>query len=107
MRELRRLGQSIPALPVVSALNERLINLFPSSAPDLSAFPPDRNFMYSEAVRRQTFARWPHSIYKWAGAEAMAQAGFYHQPTTADDDRAMCFTCNVCLVCWEPTDEPW
>ena len=19
----------------------------------------------------------------------------------------MCFTCNVCLVCWEPTDEPW
>lgn len=19
----------------------------------------------------------------------------------------MCFTCSVCLVCWEPTDEPW
>lgn len=37
----------------------------------------------------------------------MAQAGFYHQPNAAGDDRAMCFTCNVCLVCWEPTDEPW
>lgn len=37
----------------------------------------------------------------------MAQAGFYHQPNTSGDDRAICFTCNVCLVCWEPTDEPW
>lgn len=37
----------------------------------------------------------------------MAQAGFYHEPNTTGDDRAMCFTCNVCLVCWEPTDEPW
>ncbi|KAG8262296.1 Baculoviral IAP repeat-containing protein 6 [Homalodisca vitripennis] len=37
----------------------------------------------------------------------MAQAGFYHQPNSSGDDRAMCFTCIVCLVCWEPTDEPW
>lgn len=37
----------------------------------------------------------------------MAQAGFYHEPNATGDDRAMCFTCNVCLVCWEPTDEPW
>lgn len=38
----------------------------------------------------------------------MAQAGFYHQPSNASgDDRAMCFTCLVCLVCWERTDEPW
>ena len=37
----------------------------------------------------------------------MAEAGFYHQPTPNGDDRAMCFTCKVCLVCWEPADEPW
>lgn len=37
----------------------------------------------------------------------MAQAGFYHQPNSSGDDRAMCFTCTVCLVCWEKTDEPW
>ncbi|CAG9813692.1 unnamed protein product [Phaedon cochleariae] len=36
----------------------------------------------------------------------MAQAGFYHQPNSSGDDRAMCFTCTVCLVCWERTDEP-
>ena len=29
------------------------------------------------------------------------------QPSNRGDDRALCFTCNVCLVCWEPTDEPW
>ena len=29
------------------------------------------------------------------------------QPSSSGDDRAMCFTCSVCLVCWEPTDEPW
>lgn len=37
----------------------------------------------------------------------MAQAGYYHQPSESSPDRAMCFTCNVCLVCWDKTDEPW
>lgn len=45
--------------------------------------------------------------FRWALPDPMAQAGFYHQPSSTGDDRAMCFTCNVCLVCWEPTDEPW
>lgn len=46
-------------------------------------------------------------FFRWALPNQMAQAGFYHQPVNAGDDRAMCFTCNVCLVCWEKTDEPW
>ena len=37
----------------------------------------------------------------------MAEAGFYHQPNTPESDRAVCFLCNVCLICWEPSDEPW
>ena len=45
--------------------------------------------------------------YKWALPDQMAQAGFYHQSSESGDDRAMCFTCSVCLVCWEKTDEPW
>lgn len=44
---------------------------------------------------------------RWALPDQMAQAGFYHQPNSSGDDRAMCFTCTVCLVCWERTDEPW
>lgn len=45
--------------------------------------------------------------FRWALPDQMAQAGFYHQPNSSGDDRAMCFTCTVCLVCWERTDEPW
>lgn len=45
--------------------------------------------------------------FRWALPEQMAQAGFYHQPNSSGDDRAMCFTCTVCLVSWERTDEPW
>lgn len=48
-----------------------------------------------------------HLDYKWALPDQMAQAGFYHQSSESGDDRAMCFTCSVCLVCWEKTDEPW
>ncbi|XP_014678565.1 PREDICTED: baculoviral IAP repeat-containing protein 6-like, partial [Priapulus caudatus] len=44
---------------------------------------------------------------RWAQPAPMAQAGFYYAPNNPGDDRAMCFTCNVCLVCWEATDEPW
>ncbi|KAL4694317.1 hypothetical protein H8959_013582, partial [Pygathrix nigripes] len=65
------------------------------------------SLMYSEANRRETFTSWPHVGYRWAQPDPMAQAGFYHQPASSGDDRAMCFTCSVCLVCWEPTDEPW
>lgn len=47
------------------------------------------------------------NLSRWALPDQMAQAGFYHQPNASGDDRAMCFACNVCLVCWERTDEPW
>ena len=63
--------------------------------------------MTSEAARRETFASWPHMNYKWALPAQMAEAGFYHQPNTPESDRAVCFLCNVCLICWEPSDEPW
>lgn len=35
--------------------------------------------MYSEANRRETFTSWPHTGYRWAQPDPMAQAGFYHQ----------------------------
>ncbi|XP_039282982.1 baculoviral IAP repeat-containing protein 6-like [Nilaparvata lugens] len=121
--ELRRQNRHTPALSAASAISDRLNWLLDAAAPGsappppLSAAstsdaatpppPPDRTLMFSEAIRRQTFANWPHMNYKWALPDQMAQAGFYHQPNSAGDDRAMCFTCIVCLVCWEPTDEPW
>ncbi|KAG8233773.1 hypothetical protein J437_LFUL003844 [Ladona fulva] len=115
MQELKRQSGIVPALPVASAITERLNCLLPEprlvsgsmagNGQDRSA--ADRALMFSEAARRGTFGKWPHMNYKWALPDQMAQAGFYHQPSSTGDDRAMCFTCNVCLVCWEPTDEPW
>ncbi|KAK3576772.1 hypothetical protein CHS0354_014586 [Potamilus streckersoni] len=105
--EMRRLNQHSPGLSIASTVTDRLGYLLPSSQPEITSGPVERTLMYSEAARRETFSKWPHMNYKWALPEPMAQAGFYHQPNSSGDDRAMCFTCSVCLVCWEPTDEPW
>ncbi|XP_072169396.1 dual E2 ubiquitin-conjugating enzyme/E3 ubiquitin-protein ligase BIRC6-like [Diadema setosum] len=102
--------QRVQALPISTAILDRLQGLHPDGAEPLvigGDTTIEKSQMYSEASRRQTFAQWPHMDYKWALPEPMAQAGFYHQPSSIGDDRAMCFTCSVCLVCWEPTDEPW
>ncbi|XP_065342145.1 baculoviral IAP repeat-containing protein 6 isoform X6 [Cloeon dipterum] len=111
-QELKRQGRQVPAMTVASALCERLSTLAYQEATSLlgtseGSSTPYRALMFSEAARRATFSKWPHMNYKWALPEQMAQAGFYHQPNKMGDDRALCFTCNVCLVCWEPTDEPW
>uniref|UniRef100_A0A8C8C3E1 Dual E2 ubiquitin-conjugating enzyme/E3 ubiquitin-protein ligase BIRC6 n=1 Tax=Oncorhynchus tshawytscha TaxID=74940 RepID=A0A8C8C3E1_ONCTS len=108
--ELKKINQNVSALSVASSIMDRLSYLLPSARPELGVGPGrsvDRSLMYSEANRRETFMSWPHAGYRWAQPDPMAQAGFYHQPASTGDDRAMCFTCSVCLVCWEPTDEPW
>ncbi|XP_076848185.1 LOW QUALITY PROTEIN: dual E2 ubiquitin-conjugating enzyme/E3 ubiquitin-protein ligase BIRC6 [Brachyhypopomus gauderio] len=110
VNELKKLNQNVAALSVASSVMDRLSYLLPSGRPELGVGPGrsvDRSLMYSEANRRETFTSWPHAGYRWAQPDPMAQAGFYHQPASTGDDRAMCFTCSVCLVCWEPTDEPW
>ncbi|XP_023819026.1 baculoviral IAP repeat-containing protein 6 isoform X2 [Oryzias latipes] len=108
--ELKKINQNVAAVSVASSIMDRLSYLLSSARPELGLGPGrsvDRSLMYSEANRRETFTSWPHAGYRWAQPDPMAQAGFYHQPASTGDDRAMCFTCSVCLVCWEPTDEPW
>lgn len=106
---LKRLERHIPGLAIASAINERLTDLLMGArATEMNWHSHNiRMLMHSEVVRRHTFEKWPHMDYKWALPDQMAQAGFYHQPSASGEDRAMCFTCNVCLVCWEKTDEPW
>lgn len=62
--ELKRLNRHIPALPIASAINERLNGLLPGLA--LEGGPADRALMFSEAARRDTFPKWPHMNYKYA-----------------------------------------
>lgn len=100
--ELQKQSRRIPALAIASAVGQRVNDLVPGPRPR-----EPRALMFSEAARKETFRRWPHMDYKWALPAQMAQAGFYHQPSSTGDDRAMCFTCLVCLVCWERSDEPW
>ncbi|ETE62917.1 Baculoviral IAP repeat-containing protein 6, partial [Ophiophagus hannah] len=93
--ELKKINQNIAALPVASSVMDRLSYLLPSARPELGVGPGrsvDRSLMYSEANRRETFTSWPHVGYRWAQPDPMAQAGFYHQPASSGDDRAMCFT---------------
>lgn len=104
--ELKSLQRHIPALSIASAVNERLTDLIVGGRV-IENDQIQRFHMYSEAARRKTFDSWPHMDYKFALPDQMAQAGFYHQSSESGDDRAMCFTCSVCLVCWEKTDEPW
>ncbi|XP_052743953.1 baculoviral IAP repeat-containing protein 6 isoform X2 [Bicyclus anynana] len=100
VQDLKAQNRRIPALAIASAVAQR--------ATDLMVYTKElKGLMYSEAERKRTFKRWPHMDYKWALPARMAQAGFYHQPSPSGDDRAMCFTCMVCLVCWEKSDEPW
>ncbi|KAK3094209.1 hypothetical protein FSP39_025467 [Pinctada imbricata] len=107
VQEMKKLLVYSPGLSVASALIDRLSYLLPSNQGESPPGPVEKAMMYSEVARQKTFRKWPHMNYKWALPDPMAQAGFYHQPNSIGDDRAMCFTCNVCLVCWEPTDEPW
>ncbi|XP_039757629.1 baculoviral IAP repeat-containing protein 6 isoform X2 [Pararge aegeria] len=100
VQDLKAQNRRIPALAIASAVAQQ--------ATDLMVYTKEmKGLMYSEAERKRTFKRWPHMDYKWALPARMAQAGFYHQPSPSGDDRAMCFTCMVCLVCWEKSDEPW
>lgn len=61
--ELKRLSRYIPALPIASAINERLNGLLPGLP--LEGGPADKALMFSEATRRDTFSKWPHMNYKY------------------------------------------
>uniref|UniRef100_A0A915PSQ5 UBC core domain-containing protein n=1 Tax=Setaria digitata TaxID=48799 RepID=A0A915PSQ5_9BILA len=98
--------------PYISMLGERVRLMLNPDHPYNFDYSPEwkglnKEMMASEAARRLTFQNWPHMDYRWALPCQMAEAGFYHQPNNAGDDRVLCFSCFVCLVCWEPSDEPW
>ncbi|CAG0888382.1 unnamed protein product [Cyprideis torosa] len=98
-----RKKKNIAVIPILSGIAERLNNLGSLNGSD-SIF---RGSMNSETNRRLSFEKWPHTDFKWANPDHMAQAGFYHEPADSGEDRVVCFACHCCLVNWEPSDEPW
>jgi baculoviral IAP repeat-containing protein 6 (apollon) len=114
--ELKRLNIQSLGIPILSSLLDRLYRL--DAKYSISSFIQaqtnnflnyDKRLMCSEANRRATFQEWPHMDYKWVLPDSLAQAGFYHQPSQigVGDDRTICFVCNLCLVAWEQSDQPW
>ena len=112
--EIKRINLQSIAIPTLSMLLDRLYRLDTflidnqlqnTLGTSFSNF--DKRYMCSEATRRATFSEWPHMDYKWVLPDALALAGFYHQPTHPGDDRTICFACDLCLVAWEQQDQPW
>ena len=93
-----------PALPIIGDVLQRLASMLKSVSESVSS---EKRLMFNEVDRLETFKSWPHMDYKWALPGPMAEAGFYHPACSSAEDRAMCFTCNVCLVSWESSDQPW
>lgn len=67
LAELKRLQLKVPALPVASAISDRLSCLMNngSNQTELSGSIVERALMYSELARRETFTKWPHGNYKY------------------------------------------
>jgi len=67
LAELKRLQLKVPALPVASAISDRLTCLVNNgnSQTELGAGVVERALMYSELARRETFTKWPHGNYKY------------------------------------------
>jgi hypothetical protein len=61
--ELKRLHQNNLGLSVASTISDRLLYLLANNH-DAGHSAVDRSLMYSEATRRETFAKWPHMNYK-------------------------------------------
>jgi len=96
-----------PSLPIIGDIVRR-ISLCnpPEKKNDFGRV--ERILMLGEAERLKTFETWPHKDYEYALPGPMAEAGFYHPAySTASEDRAICFKCDICLVYWEPSDQPW
>lgn len=107
--EIKRTNSQSLGIPILSGLIDRLFRLNMNNIESMQALISnfDKKFMSSEANRRATFHDWPHMDFKWVLPDTLAQAGFFHQSTQPGDDRTSCFVCNLCLVAWEQTDQPW
>ncbi|XP_065065688.1 baculoviral IAP repeat-containing protein 5-like [Rhopilema esculentum] len=63
--------------------------------------------MYLQSERLKTFKDWPFHDNCNCTAEMMAEAGFYHTPSSNEPDLVTCYVCYKEMDGWEPTDDPW
>ncbi|KAL1943940.1 hypothetical protein VTO73DRAFT_3758 [Trametes versicolor] len=51
--------------------------------------------------------KWPHPPTWKATPTSLAEAGFYHDPSSSAPDNVTCFMCKKSLCGWEPEDDPF
>lgn len=51
--------------------------------------------------------KWPHPPTWKATPTSLAEAGFYHDPSSSSPDNVTCFMCKKSLCGWEPEDDPF
>ncbi|KAK2459964.1 hypothetical protein APHAL10511_007970 [Amanita phalloides] len=70
------------------------------------------SFSKSKRVKRSSKSskatiKWPHPLSFKANPEALAEAGFYFDPSAEDKDNVICFECGKQLSEWEEDDDPF
>ncbi|KAI0317322.1 inhibitor of apoptosis repeat-containing protein, partial [Amylostereum chailletii] len=57
--------------------------------------------------KRTISVKWPHPDTITATPSALAEAGFYYDPSWDDQDNVSCFMCDKELAGWEEDDDPF
>lgn len=59
------------------------------------------------AKNSKSASKWPHPPTFKANPDALAEAGFYFNPSLEDRDNVDCFECGKQLSEWEEEDDPF
>jgi baculoviral IAP repeat-containing protein 5 len=71
----------------------------------LETFSKAKRVKHSTSKRAATI-KWPHSDSIRATPDALAEAGFYWNPTWDERDNVACYLCGKELSGWDPDDDP-
>ncbi|THH17310.1 hypothetical protein EW146_g3474 [Bondarzewia mesenterica] len=72
----------------------------------LDSFTKSKRVKHSSS-KRTVSVKWPHPDNFAATPNALAEAGFYFNPSWDDRDNVVCYLCNKELSGWEEADDPF
>lgn len=71
----------------------------------IESFNKSKRLKSSKSSKKSS--KWPHPQIFQANPEALAEAGFYFNPSPEDKDNVTCFECGKQLSEWEEDDDPF
>ncbi|TFK39746.1 inhibitor of apoptosis repeat-containing protein [Crucibulum laeve] len=73
----------------------------------IDSFSKSRRVKNPSKPSSSVTVKWPHPPTFRASPEALAEAGFYFNPSFEDRDNVTCFACEKQLGNWEKDDDPF